>query len=118
MKVYVDKLPENCKKCIFNEWTEDYPAELYCRILSDPVSKETRDDNCPLIELKPKELIFDKRLDNLWVCGNFRIEYKKRSSKFITFYGINKIDESISLAEAILDCRIFVDKLFHEMIGG
>lgn len=56
MKIYVDRKPENCNHCIFNQNVSKYlNVEDYCILNKKNIGTISIDKDCPLVELKKSE---------------------------------------------------------------
>lgn len=63
MNIYVDRKPENCNRCIFNQNAYKYlDVEDYCVLNKKNIFKIDMDRDCPLKELKGKSKCITKIL--------------------------------------------------------
>lgn len=99
-----DTNPNDCCNCMLSLSRAFYKANCL-------------NNNCPIEELKPKELEWKSNADNnIYYSGNFRIQFRK-SEYFCYHNGRIICDETTSLDIAKQNCQEFANKLFNEMIG-
>ena len=132
MKIYVDKLPKSCGDCDFVheeviDTFENMEKLLHhtCTLLNGiGIYTHERHIDCPLIELKQKELKWESlnvsglcsALNNKYTISTNRIHENQSIYYSYYFLGIH-LDNVDSLNDAMKRCQEHCNNLFHEMIG-
>ena len=123
----MDSKPNNCFSCKHSH-NEYYNEELYCDIIYKRTKDIDIEKNCPIVELKPKQLVWEeykKPLDEpervaRYKAGIYNIIHKKVFDECrIQIYEHNVVGVyTDTVDEAKIWCQDHYNKLFNEMIGG